>query len=83
MIDPTERWRRQHGLDAKAAWAEFVEDGTGHGFLDLNNATVVSRLAPTYGYRVDSQFGYYRGSVLQAIWSKAGEKFRAAESDIR
>ena len=72
----------QSYVDAKEAWAEFVEDGDSSGFLGERNSGTVTLLSQKYGYRA-SGGSYFRSTVITTIWESASTKFRNVEGTLR
>jgi hypothetical protein len=62
-------------VDARDAWSEFIERGSEFGFLDEDNS-VVKGMAGQYGF-TPSSGKFYRGEVIQSIWSKASSNLKA------
>ena len=69
-------------IDAKDAWAEFIDEGDKYGFLNKENNRV-SRLASVYGFSADSEYGFFKSKVLVSIWEKASKTFNTAKESIK
>jgi hypothetical protein len=74
-------------VDARDAWAEFIEhDKDGYGFLDQDNRRMKD-LAQKYGfepYKSDRMTAgeFYKSTVLQTIWSRASSILNSVNEQI-
>jgi hypothetical protein len=75
-------------VDARDAWAEFIEhDKDGYGFLDQDNQ-LMKTLAKKYGFepfKTDSMPAgeFDKRTVLQTIWARASEILNSVNEHLR
>jgi hypothetical protein len=75
-------------VDARDAWAEFIEhDKYGYGFLDQDNGRMKD-LAQKYGfepYKSDRMTvgEFDKSTVLQTIWARASNILNSVNEQVR